>query len=333
MRRDTLLKRVLVAFTLALHTPGVRAEPMGNKAAAEALFQQGAERFAQGELAAACAKFEASQKLEPALGTMLRLADCFDRTNKTASAWALFREAAPMAAARGESEREQIASERARDLEHRLSLLELRSTGRKLPAGLIVRLNGAVIPPASYDTPLPVDPGTVTLELSAPRHRTTTSSLSVALGPSRQVFELAELERLAEPKPKPQAETPRAQAHGDPGATHRTLGIASASAGLLGLAGGALLGLRASELASESLGECRKDDPNVCTESGVRDREQALRFADAATISAAVGGVLVAGGVTLLLVAPSRESEHATRVGLSAAATRGGGTIRVRAQF
>src|SRR5690606_11378411 len=89
------------------------AQPSANeKAAAEALFRQGTELSAEERFREACVKFEGSQRLDPALGTMLHLAECYDRIGKTASAWAMFTEAAAIARSTNQPEREQIATAR-----------------------------------------------------------------------------------------------------------------------------------------------------------------------------------------------------------------------------
>ncbi len=56
-----------------------RAQSAGtnNRAAAEALFSEGRSLSAKGRYAEACPKFEASQQLDPGLGTMLNLAECY----------------------------------------------------------------------------------------------------------------------------------------------------------------------------------------------------------------------------------------------------------------
>ncbi len=325
--------RLALALALAASAAPVHAEPAAAKAAAEALFEQGTTLVAEGELARACRKFEASQKLEPALGTMLRLADCLDRSGKTASAWALFREAAQIARNRGEAEREQIASARSVDLERRLSLVELRGSA-KSPASLLVRLNGTVIPEASWNSPLPVDPGTANLELTAPGHRTRTMRIAITPGPSEHVVDLPALEPVPvvrrAPRRKPAVEG------GDEGgvessSTYRTLAVIAGSAGVLGLGAGAVLGLRAGRLESESRAQCQQDDPNLCNENGVERRELALRFADAATVSAAIGGALVVTGVMLFVLAPGDERRPPSRLEVSAAP--GGASVRLKGEF
>src|SRR4051812_16548065 len=64
---------------------------------AEALFDQGRRLLAAGNYAAACPKLEASNRLDPGIGTMLNLGDCYEKNGQTASGWAAFREAAAAA--------------------------------------------------------------------------------------------------------------------------------------------------------------------------------------------------------------------------------------------
>src|ERR1041385_700610 len=88
------------------------AQGEGNKAAAEALFSAGRDLMAAGKFDDACAKFEASQKLDAGLGTLLYLADCYERANRLASAWATFKEAESIAMGRNDASRAQIAKDR-----------------------------------------------------------------------------------------------------------------------------------------------------------------------------------------------------------------------------
>ena len=55
-------------------------------AVAEHLFQEARVLVERGDYAAACPKLEASQKLEPAVGTQFNLADCYEHVGRTASA-------------------------------------------------------------------------------------------------------------------------------------------------------------------------------------------------------------------------------------------------------
>src|SRR6187200_393022 len=69
------------------------------KATAEALFDEALRLMHAGSFAEACPKFEVSQRIEAAVGTMLYLAECYEKIGRTASSWATFREAASLAEA------------------------------------------------------------------------------------------------------------------------------------------------------------------------------------------------------------------------------------------
>src|SRR6186713_2867899 len=97
----------------------------GDKVAAESLFADGRRLLAQGKFAEACPKFAESQRLDPAIGTLLNLADCYEKVGRTASAWAAFREAAALSHHGGDAKREAVAKERAAALEAQLSTLAI----------------------------------------------------------------------------------------------------------------------------------------------------------------------------------------------------------------
>src|SRR6478752_1445693 len=109
------------------------------KATAEAVFEEGMRLIKQGNFADACPKFEMSQRVEPAVGTMLYLAECYEKTNRTASSWAMFREAASLAEASHQVERMKIAQARAAHLEPRLAWLTIEVAKEALVSGLQIR--------------------------------------------------------------------------------------------------------------------------------------------------------------------------------------------------
>lgn len=312
------------------------AEPSGaQKAAAEALFQEAANLVGAGKTAQACQKFAASQELDPALGTLLRLADCRDREGKSASAWALFLEAAALSGQRGETQRRDLAAQRAADLEQRLSKLVLRLP-KHLPEDATVKLNGLSIPRASWSSPLPVDPGKTLLEVSAPGFMPWHHEVETPPGPSVSEVPVPLLERAPELvktappsseqrslSPKPEADRP-----------WDVVGYVVGSLGLIGLGVGSYLTVRAYDANSDSLDHCRTDDKNRCTAEGTRLRDDAKSFADGATVAFAVGGTLLLAGVTLVIVGPtSRREAPVARLTLSADAMRDGGGLHLRGAF
>src|SRR6185436_13656654 len=98
--RESRMKRVIaviavvavVAVVFLLWSSAALAQPAG--AQAEVLFRQGRTLLSAGKVAEACSAFEESQKLEPAVTTLLNLAGCREKLGQFATAWGLFLEAA-----------------------------------------------------------------------------------------------------------------------------------------------------------------------------------------------------------------------------------------------
>jgi len=301
-----------IAGQLLTAAPAFGAPTATEKAAAEALFQDGTALMQQQSYAEACAKFEASNAIEPGLGVKLWLADCYDRAGRTASAWALFTEAAALAQKSGQDERARAATQRAADLEKRLSKLELAPPAGGLPAGASVTLDGGAIPAGSVGSALPVDPGEHTVVVSAPGYQARTLLQRVPAGPASVRLKLVALE-LAPAEVATGAGTRAAEGTKSepsaPGHTQRVLAYSLGGLGVLSLAGSGLLGLRARDLNQQSLEHCLVNEPNACNEQGASLRGQAQNFGNAATAAAIAGGALVATGVVLLLTAPSSKQE------------------------
>jgi len=87
-RTTVCLSGVLAA--LALSAP---AHAQSSGAQAETLFRQGKDLLAKGQIAEACAAFDASQKLDPNIATLLNQAACREKNGQLATAWGLFLDA------------------------------------------------------------------------------------------------------------------------------------------------------------------------------------------------------------------------------------------------
>ena len=72
---------LLALVTLA--RPAV-AQSTSDKAAAQAQFDEARKLLKMGDTAAACDKLAESQRLEPAVGTLLNLATCYEKLGRTA---------------------------------------------------------------------------------------------------------------------------------------------------------------------------------------------------------------------------------------------------------
>src|SRR5689334_15756470 len=84
--------------------------------------------MAAGKYAEACSAFEQSQKLEPAIATLLNLAGCREKVGQIATAWGLFLDAERQTRGASDAANQQlhdVARDKAAKLEPRVSKLTI----------------------------------------------------------------------------------------------------------------------------------------------------------------------------------------------------------------
>lgn len=257
-------------------------------AAAEALFEQGRALLTKGLVAEACPKLEASLKLDRGIGTMLYLADCWEREGRTASAWAQFREAADLAAQSSDS-REKVARERAERIEPSLSTLAISVTA---PApSLVVERDGHPVASGVFGAALPIDPGEYVVTAVAPGYQKWTSKVRVAPNGAHSLVSVPSLEPLPPINTAPIRTTRTWQ---------RVLGLGVAGVGLGGIAVGSAFGLSAIAKTNRADSHC---PPEGCDAEGLAVGDTANQHATISTIMFAAGAVLLAGGAVLFFTA------------------------------
>jgi tetratricopeptide (TPR) repeat protein len=314
-----------------------RAHAQGNaadKAAAEALFDRGLSLMKEGKFQEACERLEQSQAIERGIGTMLYLAECYEKTGKTASAWALFREAASWAQAAGQSERAEAGKSRAARLEKGLSRLTIQVAAASRVAGLELKDNGAPVHPSVWGVSVPVDPGAHHIEAKAPGYRAWAGDVRVDDNGASAEVGVPALEQLPESEIAAAAESekPSAAPASAPPVEAKRLSklqiasIAIGGAGVVALALGAGFGARAVNKDEDAEEFCvgeRCDDPE-----GEELSDQAITSANASTALFAVGGALVAGGLLTFFLAPKeRRVALAPRIDRASAGLQVGGVF------
>lgn len=136
-------------------TAGAQAEE--DVAAARALFDDARHSMKSGDYDAACPKLLAASAHYRGSGIFLNLGDCYEKTGRTASAWAAFGEA-EKAASLAERVRDQAEAHRRRALlDTRLSRIAIVVPERNRP--MTIACDGATVVPAHWGIPIPVDPG------------------------------------------------------------------------------------------------------------------------------------------------------------------------------
>jgi hypothetical protein len=279
------------------------------KAVAEALFSRAKALDEAGKYAEACPLFAESQRIDPGLGTMLWLADCYESNGQTASAWAQFREAIGVAALRKDP-REKVAQARSAALEPKVSKLTVQVPAAVVVPGLEIRRDGVPLSQAEWGLSLPIDPGAHTFTAVAPGHKPWSSTLQVGTVASASTQEVPPLEVAPEPLLPGSSPAPVAVPLWG---TQRVAGLAAGAAGVVALGIGGYFSLHAKSTydASNQNGLCNSN--NQCNPTGQQDRTDAQSAAGVATVMMIAGGVVLAGGAVLFFTAPRATS---TRTGV-----------------
>lgn len=289
--------RPFAAAFLAMTLIAAPAFADDNHVAAEALFDEGLRLFDQGKIADACPKFASSYKLDPASGTLLNLGRCYEKSNKTASAWIAYRDLVSLAHKENNPKREAQAKQLADKLAPKLAKLTIDA-----PEGVSIKLDENAVDPAELKTPVPIDPGDHVIAASAPNKKPWTKSLKIVAAEQAMVAvpPLQDEAAPTAPPPPPPAPAPPPPETGLGGL--RIAALASGGLGVAGLAAGGIFGGLALSNASDARDHC----VTRCDSKGIEDRSDARSMADVSTVALIAGGVFLAGGVVLWLVAPQR---------------------------
>jgi hypothetical protein len=303
----------LAGLLVLLATPAAAQDP-ASKAQAVQLFDAADKLMLEGKVAAACPKYAASMKLDPQLGALLHLADCYSKNGQLASAWGAFREAEEMAHMKND-DRASFAHDQAAQLEPRLSHLTVSVPDSSNLQGLEVRIDGAPVTSGAWGIATPIDTGSHGVEARAPGHETWSSSV-VVTGESQEVR--VEVPLLTESAaPPPTAAGGSAPVHvqvDDSGSPIRTLGWVGIGVGAASVGLGAVFLVQKNSKVSERDGICPTQ--MECTDNELQERKSLTsdaRTADTLSIAGfVVGGALVVGGVAAVIFAPKAKAKAET---------------------
>ena len=155
---------MLAGLSLAIGAGAAYAdEAKDKKARADKLFDDGRKYLAQKEYALACTAFEQSQDADPAIGTQLNIALCYEDWQKTASAYRAYMEAVRLAKLKFDT-RTKSAQAKVDELAPKVPHLTL-----ELPAdadvGAVLLLDSKELDRAKLSDDLLIDPGTHVVEV------------------------------------------------------------------------------------------------------------------------------------------------------------------------
>jgi tetratricopeptide (TPR) repeat protein len=192
--------RSVVIAAIVLASAMARADRTDKEKIADQQFAQGRKLMAAGRIAEACEHFRTSFEADPAIGTLLNLADCHDKLGKTATALGEFQSALDRAIA-AHDDREGFARTRIAALEPKLSKLVIDAA--KIP-GLVIKRDGNEV---ELGREVPVDHGSYRIEATATGYEAWTTSIDVT-EPGTKRVEVPALTPVPAPTPPIATTTP-----------------------------------------------------------------------------------------------------------------------------
>ena len=198
-----VLPTLLVAALALIHEAAAQPPPTGADTAmqvaiARATLADGKQQMAEMRWREALAKFEVSVRNDPGPEALLDLGVCQQELGATASAWGTYHRAEERARALGDSERAAKALKRAAALEPRLVRVKVVVDASE--PELHVYLDAHTeLPPSAWGTALPVDPGTRTVEASAPGKQRFYLQIDLTNEGATETVEIPALARIPPP--------------------------------------------------------------------------------------------------------------------------------------
>lgn len=299
-----------VAIVFAMLAPSPAGAQASNKALAQATYDKARELIKAGKVDEACQAFGDSEKLDPALGTLVALAACHEKQGKTASAWAEYLEAGGM----GDSPAAKFARDRTDALAAQVPKLRT-SLPADLPKDTTFSLDGSDLAISVVKLDLPVDPGHHTLTMTSSTKKGTVNFDAQAGG----VIEVKL--NFDQPATAPSA-TPSATASTVPSATTSSGGGGNKTPGLIigGIGVGVLAAAGVFGVLTLVNDGKRQDQVNLyntthdsaALNSATNYRNSALTFQTVGFITGGVGIACLAVGAYFFLTA----KEEAPRTSL-----------------
>jgi tetratricopeptide (TPR) repeat protein len=302
------MRHVLLAVIVLSAVAG-RAVAQSN-AIAEQLFNEARDLAKAGKWAEACPRFEASLKQDPALGTRLNLATCYEHVGKLAAAWGLYRESAALATKAGDAKRADYANKQALVLEPRLPKLTI-TPPPKLPAGLLVQRDGAPVNAGELGIALYIDPGVHEVTASAPGFEPFSRKVTLVEAKT-EVLAIPDLT----PKPEPTKPEEGAEQLGTDttpiSPTRKYVGLGIGGAGIVAVGVGLVFGSQAFSANSKAKDLC--GDNLACSPENFNEGKKLIddgrSKATISTVLVIAGGAAVAGGIVLYITAPRARERH-----------------------
>lgn len=335
--------RASTAATSALILLGLAGSAAAQNADAEVLFNEAVALETEGNIPKACEAFEASNRIEPRAGTLIRLGQCREKQQLFVSAWSAYKDALTRVK---DPAKKKLAEDRIKALEPTLSYLTVSVPDDVRVEGLTVTRNGKAVDPVLWNRAVPVDGGSYTIVGSAPGQEPWQTTVEVAPSKDKASIEVPRfkaIETLVTPPTgdgsgvttPPIGDTPDEPPGGGEGGApsaftgKRKIALGLAGVGLVAIGGGVVLGLSAKGLEDDAFALC--PDPAVpCADAAEAQdlTDRAGTRALFANVAYGVGGAAIVGAAVLWFTgAPTKSDRVAVAPRLGTGFT--GVTVRV----
>lgn len=311
------------AIAIAMLSTMGQARAQSASAEAEQLFRDGKRLMKEGNYSEACAAFDASQKMDPTVATLLSLADCREKNGQIASAWAGFLDAERQTRGGGtQAGLNKTAKDRATKLEPRLSFLTVSVPDEARIDGLELTRNGEKIENGAWNRAIPVDGGEYTITGKAPGHEAWSTTVSVTNEHGSVSVDVPKFKE-AEVLTTPEGEEKSAGRDGpdvilvterpSPMTGKRKIALGVAGLGVVAAAGGILFGVQSNGFESDARDLCPNNPCGANADAANAAADSAEQRALFANIAYGVAGAaVVAAAVLWITGAP----EHHTQLEL-----------------
>ena len=294
--------RLLAAFAIVLCVGGVAIADKESKARADKLFEDGRKYLAAKEYALACTAFEQSHAADPAIGTQLNIALCYEDWGKVASAYRAYVEAERLAREK-KDKRAAGARKKVDELAERSPKLVFDLPANADPSTVLL-FDDKQLDLAKLADDLLVDPGTHTLEIRVPDRPVKKQEIEATVGERKRIpIELPVAE-------KPKVELPPNVVISTPRKKGRMYGgIALTAGGAIAIGLASFVALAARQDYADAVVDC---PGGACTTREAYDATQDARSrANVMTFVMGGGVALVGVGVYLIATSAGKKIEQA----------------------
>jgi hypothetical protein len=317
--RTALAAALITLASSTLAAPAL-AQLGSRSSEAERLFREGRALVDKGDFANACPKFAESEKLDPAPGTLLSLADCEEREKhliKAKEHYTLAASGFPK-----NDPRRAFATGRAQAIEKRLAHPTFRLAA-DAPVDAAVTINDAPLARSDLGVATTMDPGEVRVKVTAPGRQEKLAVVTLGEGESKTIeVEVGAPVPVTPTKPVEANASLTTQAPSSRTDIKRTVAFVSLGVGGASLIVGGVTAVLAASKASTVKDHC--DENYLCDSEGVSAASSGRLFAPLSTVTLIAGVVLVGAGTYLYLTSGKRAQSQQKASALMQALSLGG---------